>query len=447
VHALACDAVGTALVDDREPGGAPVLVPCTKPPECEEPDAGPPVAPRALLPVDMEQCRLDRESPCVPPGDAGAPDEETVAVELPAEELDGGADVPCGPEPTEQCGLVVVESTGGDDAPQSTTFSEPVWSGVEVVARSEQPFEVVIDGGWLFDVSITLDGPITLWIHAAEFVEQVRVRTVDDRPGEARLVIEDSRAEQLSAGEPEHRFAGSIDVLRSELRDVQLIARDLQLESGKLLGGFVAIDELSGIDAELSDLELTFGDALLAAFQLRRTRISYCGALTLIEGDARDTQFPNCERRPARIYSTGIVGGTFDGIAEADRSRFAGVVLGLADPTELIAWNSHFLSVALCEHADAFVLASVSSMRCSSCPDGTPDAPERAPPEGDALRTPPVAPPDLTGAPPENLCFIPSPSDEDEEAPTEGNFCELPPIPPLCDEPHPVRRRPLPEPF
>jgi hypothetical protein len=163
------------------------------------------------------------------------------------------------------------------------------------------------------------------------------------------------------------------------------------------------------------------------------------------QGTAHDTHFVPCEWRPARIYSTGIVRGAFDGNAEADRGRFVRVVLGLQSPTEIVAFNSNLNGVALCEHTQAIVLGVVSSVRCSSCPDGLPDVPADAGPS-DALRTPPVEPRDLAGRPPEHVCFIPSASDDDEDRPTGANFCELPEPPPVCDEPHPVRRRPLPEP-
>jgi len=443
-YAFACDAVGEAVVDELVPGDGDLKIRCLQPPKCEVPDAGPPITSRPLLPVDLEQCRQDRELPCVPPQDAGTPDEVPLEVDAAAEQLDAGPGVPCGPAPTEQCALVVVESTGEMSA--TTTLSGPVWSGVEVTARSEQPFEVVIENGWLFDVSITLHGPITLRIRTAELVQNLRVQTAEDDPNEARLVIEDSVGTQLSAGEVERAFTGSIDVVRSELRDVQLVARDLQLDSGKLLGGLVAVDDLNGVDAELADLEVSFGSALLAAFTMRRNEITRCGELTLIEGTADDTHFAPCEWRPARIYSTGIVRGAFDGNAEADRGRFVRVVLGLQSPTEIVAFSSNLNAVALCEHTQAIVLASVSSLRCSSCPDGSPDIPADAG-TSDAPGTPPVEPPDLTGHPPENVCFIPSPSDGEEDRPTGGNFCELPEPTPVCDEPHPVRRRPLPEPF
>jgi hypothetical protein len=443
-YAFGCDAVGGAVVDETLAGDEPIAIRCLEPPNCEEADAGPPIVPRPLLPVDLERCRQDRDLPCVPPVDAGAPDDTPHEVDASAEGLDAGTGVPCGPPPTEQCGLVVVESTG--ETPASTTLSGPVWSGVEVAARSEQPFEVVIENGWLFDVSITLHGPITLRIRTAEFVQNLRVLTAEDHAGEARLVIEDSVVAQISTGEPGRRFAGSIDVLHSELRDVQLVAGDLQLESGKVLGGLVAIDDLNGIDAELADLELSFGNALLAAFTMSRTAITRCGALTLIEGTAVDTQFVACEWRPARVYSTGIVRGAFDGSAEADRARFVRVVVGLQSPTEIVAFSSNLNGVALCEHMHTIMLGSVSSIRCSSCPDGSPDVPADAGPS-DALRTSPVEPPDLAGHPPEHVCFVPSPSDDGMDSPTADNFCELPQPPPVCAEPHPVRRRPLPEPF
>jgi hypothetical protein len=442
-YALGCDAVGEAVVDEVLPDPGPLALFCVQPPDCELPDAGSPITPRPLLPLDVEQCERDRELPCVPPMDAGAPDEVPQEVDAAAEELDAGSGVPCGPPPTEQCGVVVVESTG--EPPASTTLSGPVWSGVEVTARSQQPFEVVLENAWLFDVSITLHGPITLRIRAAELAQNLRVQTGEDDASEARLVIEDSVVAQISAGELERPFTGSIDVLRSDLRDLQIVAGDLQIESGKLLGGLVVIDDLNGIDAELADLELSFGNALLAAFTLRRTEITRCGALTLIEGMARDTHFVACEWRAARIYSTGIVRGAFDGNAEADRGRFVRVVLGLQSPTEIIAFNSNLYAVALCEHTQAIRLGWVSSVRCSSCPDGLPDVTADAGPS-DAVDTPPVEPPDLAGRPPEHVCFVPSPSEE-QDRPTGANFCELPEPPPVCDEPHPVRRRPLPEPF
>ena len=442
--AFACDAVGEAVVDETVPDDGDLSIRCLQPPKCEEPDAGPAITPRPLLPVDLEQCEQDRELPCVPPADAGALDELPHEGDAAAGELDAGSGVPCGPPPTEQCGLVAVESTA--ETPTSTTLSGPVWSGVEVVVRSEQPLEVVIENGWLFDVSITLHGPITLRILTAELVQNLRVQTAEDDLDEARLVIEDSVAAQLSAGEIERPFTGSIDVVRSELRDVQLVAGDLQLESGKLLGGLVAVDDLNGIDAQLADLELSFGNALLAAFTIRRTEIKRCGALTLIEGTADDTRFVPCEWRPARIYDTGIVRGAFDGHAEADHGRFVRVALGLQSPTEIVAFNSNLNAVALCEHTQAIVLSVVSSVRCSSCPDGLPDVPADAG-DSDAPPTPLLEPPDLTGRPPEHVCFVPSMSDGPEDRPTGGNFCELPEPPPVCDEPHPVRRRPLPEPF
>jgi hypothetical protein len=276
-------------------------------------------------------------------------------------------------------------------------------------------------------------------------VQNLRVQTAEDDPGKAQLVIEDSVAAQFSAGELERPFTGSIDVLRSELRDVQLVAGDLQLESGKLLGGLVAVDGLNGVDAELADLELSFGNALLAAFTIRRTEITRCGALTLIEGTADDTRFVPCDWRPARIYDTGIVRGAFDGNAEADHSRFVRVALGLQSPTEIVAFNSNLNAVAFCEHTQAIVLSVVSSVRCSSCPDGLPDVAADAGPS-DAPGTRLVEPPDLTGRPPD-VCFVPSPSDGSDDRPIGGNFCELPEPPPVCGEPHPVRRRPLPEPF
>ena len=451
----ACDAVGDPLVGEREPPGAGLAIRCPTPPPCHpEWDVIEEVTARPWSAVDLAGCRERQRHACVEVDDAvevavdegpdggvepgEAPSGRVVGCRLVPDQPDGGLapdEVPCGPEPTLECERLEINAAA--DGSRVRHLEEPVWLGAQVRITTERAFTVELRGAWLFDVAITLQGPVTLRIVDARYARDVRIRRAAGATDGPRLELEAVVGARLRLGEPDGALA-HVGMIRTQLTDVQLIASDLRLESTTLLGGLVQADVLLGLDADLADLDLRTQSSLLSAFKLKRSQLQDCQKLTLIGGEVIDTRIEACAQEPVRVYSTDLLRGAFDGVAEIDRSSWTSVVVGASSPTQLTAFQTALSGLALCPELRALSLSSVSHLRCSSCPDGMTDP--GLEPLGQELSPCVASVDDLSAEQLPNVCFVPDPRTEE---PTRGNYCDLPTRPRVCKKPHPKRTRPL----
>jgi hypothetical protein len=274
-------------------------------------------------------------------------------------------------------------------------------------------------------------------------VRGLRVRTADSGAAGARLELEHVVARHVLLGEPSAPLA-SLGLTRTDLMDMQLAAQQMRFESVTLNAGLIDAGDLLGIDGDLSDLELGIDRLLLTAFSLRRSRLTRCQTLTMISGKVFRSQFEPCQTEAARLYSTSLLGGTFDGAAESDRSNWSEVAIGSRGTADVTAWGSSFGSVALCTGLSRLQFDAFSNIKCSSCPDGVPDVPANA---GVPTTSPCPKLRDFTRPSPDQLCRMVSPADGPSNDAAGGNFCALPhPFPP-CSKPYPERARPLPRAF
>jgi len=453
----ACDSVGAELVYERTlPEGIPQL-PCPPPVSCDvEPLMERPLL--ALPPVNFAACRRLLERGCIDPDagvmdggvsdlDAGGEPSFDDVKEVPRDECslppeyyaplpDG---LPCGPTPTLACGDLLVDGTLDGVERSRLAIDAPVWIGAEVTLTSDHPLEVVLDHAWLHDVSVTLRGPVTLRVANSEHVRSVRVRVMDqERQGAVEL--DGVSGAEVRLGEMGAQL-GRVDMARTELNVSQTVASSVRLESVAMARGRLEAQELSAIDLRAKDVHFSVDDVLLASFDLNAAWFSRCDELTLIDGKTLNAQFAACTVRPARIFVTSLIRGSFDGDVETDQSAWTGVALGATGETNVTAWSTNFASVALCPGVDDFVLGEGSTLGCASCPDGVLDPLDHpwAPVEDAG---PCAAPWDITGAMPEGLCWIPPPVIPPNYVPVTESFCELPTPPPECARPHPVPSRP-----
>lgn len=456
----ACDSIGSELVYVRTlPPGLPEL-PCQPPPECEpETLIERPLV--ALPSVDFGLCRrlLDRGCDAL---DAGVSDAQLRDLDagfdpsfeptfddpqkLPLDECAVpppyveplGEGLPCGPAPTLTCGELVVAGTLNGVQRSRVELNAPVWIGVEVTLTSDHPLEVVLDRAWLHDVSITLRGPVTLRVINSGYVRGLRVRDVEGM-SEGAVEFDGVVAADLRLGEPRLPL-DRVDVARSELKVSQVIASRVRLESVAMVRARVEAQVMVAIDLRAEDIQLGVDDALIASFDLLLANFTRCDELTLVDGQTLRAQFSPCTLRPARIFVTNVLRGSFDGDLETDRSAWTAVALGGKSNTNITAWSTALASVALCPGVDDLVLADGSTLGCASCPDGVVDSPDHPwrPQEDAGPCTPPW---DITGAIPEGLCWIPPEQIPPNYKPVAESYCELP-SPPTCEAPHPVRSRP-----
>ncbi len=451
----ACDAVGAELVDETGPIAGLPRLPCVTPPIChavlppvvEKPD-------KPLPPVDFAHCLLTHALPC-------APEEPAFPKEL--EPLDLGWLVGCSEEPWPvshaepyqavpcrrdaraadvECSTLTIDGPTAAEDLAERHFDQPVWSGVEVLIRSSQPFDVILDRAWLFDVSITLEGPVRLRIVDTALLSWVRVRTIE--AGTGRLLLDRVDGSELRVGTSDKALA-QVQLEHSKVTHVQVAAKQVEMESVSLRDGRTEGQALLGLDAHLSEMELGTDTTTLSSFTMQRVQLTRCDVLTLIDGKIEDCQFAPCTMRAARFYDTDVRRGVFDGTAESDRTAWGSVTLGARAPTQITAWGSGFSSVAMCPLLETLRFGGSSTLSCASCPDGTPDEPARpadTPREGQ-VECDPFA--DLTGPLNDRLCTVPDPMEENQQtADVNANYCDLGQAIPQCPTPYPERTRPPP---
>jgi len=398
--ALGCDQVGEPLVGHNPPGVPFPRLMCGPAPECNPPEQ----VERARFtvhPVDRQLCggpSPDYSEPCEqppppPPGDAGAGSRDAAAdgdAGVPSDgefgDISGDPNAPvlppCEPEPDRVLPLpatlgcadfVSVDAPGPLSAGERLPQAE--WLDANLRIESSVPRVVVIERLTLANAYVELRGPVTLRIDASgrapgtpfDEIEGLRVSGVATAAGAPRLELEGVKIKNIVIGDDAHPFEGAVSLRSSELLEVGVIARAVELESTRVEQGRLHAQILTAAGVVLSDLEIESERAVLSASVVRKSQLKRCGELTLVTTRIRESEVAECSGSPARFYKVQFVDGAINGVIEADGSSFIGSTFGTRGPTELRVFGTSFERASFCAGVERLVASGDVPIRCSMC--------------------------------------------------------------------------------
>jgi hypothetical protein len=249
----------------------------------------------------------------------------------------------------------------------SLRLDDAFWSTSDVSIASDTPWLIELDGASLRDVSIRLAGPVTLRFVRPVKLADVRVTGVATDSGAPELVLHEVGAGVLTVGDDVAAFHGAVRMTRTTLTGSQLIADLIALESVTIADTIIEAGELDADDADLAMTTLSFENATLAGSRLFDVEVTDCGTLELLAGSAEYLRIPACRNPPLRAYYTSISRSIVDGEVESDRAGWALVVFGLHEPTDIVAWTSHFTGAQFCAQSKALRLGDLTNVTCSTC--------------------------------------------------------------------------------
>lgn len=238
------------------------------------------------------------------------------------------------------------------------------WSGVNVTIHARAAYRVTLNAPHLDTVFITLDGPITLRIVDALEVRDLRLST---RSADAALELENVQGDQLSVGEADQSFRGTVSMHLVALSDVDLIAPQLSAESARFEEASILVGNLNLLDAELRIVSLMSDVARLSAFEASQTIMHYCVDASVIAGKLQSSVLSTCPDGNLRLYGCEFYAGELGGEIELDMSTVSTSRIGLTLPTHIVAFESEITSCNLCEEARGLALGSRSHFRCGDC--------------------------------------------------------------------------------
>jgi len=233
----------------------------------------------------------------------------------------------------------------------------------------------VIERLTLHNAFIELRGPVTLRLDASERapgtpfdeIEGLRVSGVATAAGAPRLELEGVKIKMVAIGDDQHPFEGSVSLRSSELFEVALIAREVELESSRVEQGRLHAHALITADAVLADLEIESERAVLSASVVRKSQLTRCGELMLVTTRVRESTVAECSGSPARFYGAQFADGAIDGTIESDHTSFSATVFGTRGPTELRTFNDAFERTSFCAGVEKLVVSGGVRVACSMC--------------------------------------------------------------------------------
>lgn len=399
--AAAC-AIGSPLVDDETSGNGLGTLECNHPPACA-PLTWPALSLPAAKPLELESCA--DEAQCTP--SAASSDEPS-----------SSSSMSCGGELLQALPLVATCSRASLRAPAGVSeldYDGSSWSRLELSVEAEAPLQITLRHPELRSVDLRLVGPVRLQLEDAK-LEDVRIAGAASAQGTPQLTFVRVEAHELRIGQAEREFDGAVSMRGCDLSPVELYTRELTTESVKLRLGGLRAGSLSAADTSFTDLDVQADRSVLSAFETEHCQLRLCNYASLISGKLNSSHVTSCDGTTVRLYSTIVTSGALDGAFETDDSDFENSILGAVESTQIQAFQSRFVSDALCDSLGLLALDPASLIRCSGCDPGFE--------HGSAA------------------CELPAPPDA--PSPVHGNYCaslRLREHLPQCDADLPLRMR------
>jgi hypothetical protein len=401
---LGCNSVGQGLVDHQPvAGGQTVGDLCTEPPKCELSAALPvkqiePVSPE---PLELSRCNVSSERSCTAHAGSG-PGCTTWRI---------GATGDSGQRSVAQCTELQIVAAQ-PDKPASVQLRGVTLDHNNVFISAVSPLEVELDEATLQHVYFSLSGPVQLRIVNSKTFSDVKLVGEPVSSQAPRVELEHVQGDLLAVGAKEQPFDGSVSLARSVMRDSQLIARELTLQSTQCDNSLIDATTATLTDVKMTAIDLSSESAVISVGRLRGLQISSCGSLALIDSITVQSHFPGCTQEPLRIYSGSLEQCLLEGSIETDGASINDSLFGVREATDLVMWAGSLTSVSFCPSTHSLRMGGNGHVSCSICGEHT------LPSQGDA-------------------CLVP-----DARANFDLNACAALMKPADCRKPLPVRQRP-----
>jgi hypothetical protein len=398
--------VGAPLVDklDLVDAGDPLKLPCSAPPHCVALEAiDTPM--RSALPIALDDCPLP-----APPDDgvcdpsAAQPSAADCAgrlnpVELPAQLA---------------CAQTRIAYTG--DTP-SVSLDAADWSHSNLAISASHALRIQLHAPALSNVFVSLEGPVLIQIDHTTALNDVRISGTASSAGAPSVELTEVTADAVTVGDSHQPFPGDLALRNVTLQDSGLAPETLELESVSLVAIRIATHALMASDVRFKKVQLDADSALISSFAAGGSRMRLCDA-TLVAGKITQSALADCASGGAiRLYKSEITGSTMDGVFLHDNSKWEDNVVGALAPSDITVFQTSVFETTFCDSLSRLALGAQSVVKCSHCVRAF--------------------------AEPAELCSIPNAAGS---ATFTVNYCPLftsgsPPL--ACEDPLPVRVRPL----
>jgi hypothetical protein len=358
---LGCDGVGRALVGETLDGSGELA--CDRP-RCEERSRPAPPRQADSEPLGVNDCQASSADPRCGPG----ADPDSLA--------DGAAEDVCGRS------LVLDEESAAElreldcarlwlrrapGAVDAVLRIEDVrWRSLTLMIETEAPLVLELTRAALSQLRVTLRGPVTLRVVDSQEVSELMLMT--DHAA-AALELRDSRVSRLRVGvSAAMRFAGTLDVQRSQVADVLAFARTASFESVLLEDARLLADErLDFSDATGRRVVVAADQIVLNVSTFSEIEVERCGRLAAYQTWLSNFRVPACSDDSTRVYGGSMRRGSIEGPIVADRASFERTRFGVLDTTDLQLWDSELSNTAFCAGTDSVTLGGNTSSLCAFC--------------------------------------------------------------------------------
>ncbi len=276
----------------------------------------------------------------------GNDEEEAAAVG----ELEWDIPEPCEPDAADDSACLWTADSEQLRGPGPDTIGDVHFA---LSAQDEQP--IVLDGVDLFNVVITLEGPVRLEILGDSRLQKVVIEAID--PG-ARLSIRDAELSRV-------RLIGldRVSIRRSTATVLGVEAGDVYLENVGLKNASATAEVWNFAGGRVTDSRLACEQCNLVSAHVERLALERCGALTVTNSRLENSMLAACTLEPSTLFDVMALQNAILGPLHVVDSivRYSRLAHGAST-----SWASEFTGSILCE-GSSLALDLGSSANCLHC--------------------------------------------------------------------------------
>lgn len=350
---IACDGLGTPIVDETSRGAAPGYQ-CIEPLlSCAQEYAS--QAPYPLPSAPPLPCPSSSAAPCDPLSSMQR--ECTLAVRV----VEG--------TPTQLPSQLCVQL----DLSPAPGSRQLVVAGLNVrgdtlTLHADAPATFVFSAAQLSASRLQVRGPVTLEFSDQSVLDGVSIESDDA----VRVTVRESVARDTRVLLP----AGSLRGLRASFSQSELRAREVTLETVAVSALKITSERLVGIELKGDTLQLDVVDASLSELELSRFTLDRCGSALLVNARLTSPTLEPCTLGKLHIDSSTVNRGSVRGNVESHGTLWQDSLMGAGNlPGEFQLWGDALNGNVLCPGLRRLTLSEPSTVACNDCRAvGTPES-------------------------------------------------------------------------